>query len=140
MPQYQVRCQSQVSYTTRNLIRNETQCGTEVKVITEALINAKRPLIITGYLGRNLRAPALLEALCDKLPIEALETIGSDVCIRSSHEAYRGVTVSTHPTVREADVILVLDCDVPWVPTQGAPSKGKIASDIFRWLCLLFNA
>lgn len=88
--------------------------------------------MITGYLGRNGRAPALLEALCDRLPIEAIETIGSDVCIRSSHEAYRGVTVTTHPIVKEADVILVLDCDVPWVPTQGAPSKGEFAKHLSR--------
>ncbi|KAH7137813.1 putative thiamine pyrophosphate enzyme [Dactylonectria macrodidyma] len=95
----------------------------EIEFIGNALIRAVRPLVITGYLGRNVRAPPLLEALCDKLPIEVLETIGSDVCISSNHEAYRGVTVTTHPLVPDADVILVLDCDVPWVPTQGTPSK-----------------
>ncbi|KAJ9654960.1 hypothetical protein H2198_006074 [Neophaeococcomyces mojaviensis] len=95
----------------------------DVQLLGDALIQAKRPLVITGYLGRNLRAPPLLEALCDKLPIEVIETVGSDVCISSQHPAYRGVTVSTHSLVSEADVILVLDCDVPWVPTQGVPSK-----------------
>ena len=82
--------------------------------------------MITGYLGRNTRAPPLLEALCDRLPIEVLETVGSDVCMSSSHEAYRGVTISTHPLVAEADVILVLDCDVPWVPTAGKPSESEL--------------
>ncbi|KAK7227843.1 hypothetical protein V2G26_000013 [Clonostachys chloroleuca] len=95
----------------------------EIEIIGKSLLGASRPLVITGYLGRNVRAPPLLEALCDKLPIEVVETIGSDVCISSNHEAYRGVTVSTHPLVPNADVILVLDCDVPWVPTQGTPSK-----------------
>ncbi|KAI9154773.1 NAD-dependent aldehyde dehydrogenase [Paramyrothecium foliicola] len=94
----------------------------EIEFIGNSLIGAKRPLVITGYLGRNIRAPPLLAALCDKLPIEVIETIGSDLCISSNHEAYRGVTISTHPIVKEADVILVLDCDVPWVPTQGTPS------------------
>uniref|UniRef100_A0A0B7KBA4 Uncharacterized protein n=1 Tax=Bionectria ochroleuca TaxID=29856 RepID=A0A0B7KBA4_BIOOC len=95
----------------------------KIEIIGKSLLRASRPLVITGYLGRNVRAPPLLEALCDKLPIEVVETIGSDVCISSNHEAYRGVTVSTHPLVPNADVILVLDCDVPWVPTQGTPSK-----------------
>ncbi|KAK5062892.1 hypothetical protein LTR84_004968 [Exophiala bonariae] len=94
----------------------------EIEYIANCLINAKRPLVITGYLGRNPKAPAVLEALCDKLPIEVIETVGSDVCMRSDHDAYRGVTITTHPLVAEADVILVLDCDVPWVPTQGRPS------------------
>ncbi|EAW06837.1 putative thiamine pyrophosphate enzyme [Aspergillus clavatus NRRL 1] len=96
----------------------------EVERIAAALMEAKRPLIITGYMGRNRRAPPLLAELCDKLPISVLETVGSDLCIRSDHEAYLGVTVSTHPAVGQADVILVMDCDVPWVPTAGKPAEG----------------
>lgn len=98
---------------------------TEVELIAKALMAAKRPLVITGYLGRNLKAPALLAELCDKLPITVVEMVGSDVSLRSDHEAYRGVTVTTHPEVLEADVILILDCDVPWIPTAGKPRKGK---------------
>ncbi|KAE8378267.1 hypothetical protein BDV26DRAFT_304392 [Aspergillus bertholletiae] len=96
----------------------------EVELISTTLINAKRPLVITGYLGRNPQAPALLAELCDKLPISVLESVGSDLCIRTDHEAYLGVTVSTHPAVCEADVILILDCDVPWIPNAGKPQKG----------------
>lgn len=98
----------------------------EIEYIADSLINARRPLVITGYLGRNPKAPAVLEALCDKLPIEVIETVGSDVSMSSDHEAYRGVTITTHPLVAEADVILVLDCDVPWVPTQGKPSESEL--------------
>lgn len=87
-------------------------------------MTAKRPLIITGYLGRSLQAPALLAGLCDQLPISVVEMVGSDVCIRSDHEAYLGVTVTTHPAVLEADVILILNCDVPWIPTAGKPKGG----------------
>lgn len=97
----------------------------DVQLISEALMAAKRPLVITGYLGRNLKAPTLLAELCDKLPITVVEMVGSDMCIRSDHEAYRGVTVTTHPEVLEADVILILDCDVPWIPTAGQPKKGR---------------
>lgn len=98
---------------------------TEVELISQSLMAAKRPLIITGYLGRNHEAPTLLAELCDRLPITVVEMVGSDVCIRSDHEAYRGVTVTTHPEVLEADVILILDCDVPWIPTAGKPRAGK---------------
>lgn len=97
----------------------------DVELIAVALMNAKKPLVITGYLGRNLKAPALLEELCDKLPIQVVEMVGSDLCISSDHQAYLGMTVTTHPAVCEADVILILDCDVPWIPTAGKPQKGK---------------
>ncbi|KAF3406998.1 Benzoylformate decarboxylase [Talaromyces pinophilus] len=100
-----------------------------VELIAKALIEAKRPLIISGYLGRNIKAPPLLAELCDKLPIRVLETVGSDVCLRSDHEAYVGVTVRTHPEVLKADVIVIMDCDVPWIPTSGKPSK---ATKIFH--------
>jgi hypothetical protein len=102
----------------------------DVELIAKTLMGAKRPLVITSYLGRNLQAPALLEELCDKLPISVVEMVGSDVCIRSDHEAYRGVTVTTHPDVLEADVIIVMDCDVPWIPTAGEPKKGRFLCGI----------
>ena len=98
---------------------------TEVELIANSLMGAKRPVVITSYLGRNHNAPALLAELCDKLPITVVEMVGSDVSLRSDHEAYRGVTVTTHPEVLEADVILILDCDVPWIPTAGKPRAGK---------------
>ncbi|CAL5873765.1 uncharacterized protein PFLUO_LOCUS8047 [Penicillium psychrofluorescens] len=96
----------------------------EVELIATALLGAKRPLVITGYLGRNHQAPPLLAELCDKLPISVVELVGSDMCLRSDHEGYLGVTVTTHSEVCEADVILILDCDVPWIPTAGKPQKG----------------
>lgn len=98
----------------------------EVERIAAALMDAKCPLIITGYMGRNPRTPPLLAELCDKLPISVIETVGSDVSLRGDHEAYLGVTVSTHPAVCEVDVILVMDCDVPWVPTAGKPADGVL--------------
>jgi thiamine pyrophosphate-dependent acetolactate synthase large subunit-like protein len=101
-----------------------------VEIIAKALIEAKRPLIVSGYLGRNIKAPPLLAELCDKLPIRVLETVGSDVCLRSDHEAYLGVTVRTHPEVLKADVIVIMDCDVPWIPTAGKPSKCKFNSEL----------
>lgn len=94
-------------------------------MIGSTLINAKKPLVIAGYLGRNPQAPPLLAELCDKLPISVLESVGSDMSMRTDHEAYLGVTITTHPAVCEADVILILDCDVPWIPTAGKPQKGR---------------
>lgn len=104
----------------------------DVELIATTLMSAKRPLVITGYLGRNLRAPPLLEELCDKLPINVVEMVGSDLCISSSHEAYLGMTVTTHPAVCEADVILILDCDVPWIPTAGKPQRGKRSTKFIK--------
>ena len=97
-------------------------------MIAKALMDAQRPLVITSYLGRDHQTPPLLEKLCDRLPISVVEMVGSDMCIRSDHPAYLGITVTTHPAVLEADVILILDCDVPWISTVGKPKKGENSS------------
>ncbi|KAB8218048.1 thiamine pyrophosphate enzyme, N-terminal TPP binding domain-containing protein [Aspergillus novoparasiticus] len=106
--------------------------GSEVELIGSTLINAKKPLVIAGYLGRNPQAPPLLAELCDKLPISVLESVGSDMSMRTDHDAYLGVTITTHPAVCEADVILILDCDVPWIPTAGKPQKDCLGTTIFH--------
>ncbi|KAL6232501.1 hypothetical protein BDW75DRAFT_232749 [Aspergillus navahoensis] len=79
-----------------------------VELIGTSLLRAKQPLIIRGYLA---------------LPISVVEMVGSDMCIRSDHEAYLGVAVTTHPAVLEADLIMIHGCDVPWIPTDGEPRK-----------------
>ncbi|KFY39203.1 hypothetical protein V495_06083 [Pseudogymnoascus sp. VKM F-4514 (FW-929)] len=92
--------------------------------ISTALIQAERPLIITGYSGRDLRNPELLIALADLIPgIRVHDTGGSDVCFPFSHVASEGSRFSTHECTKDADMILLLDCDVPWIPSRNPPPK-----------------
>ncbi|KAI0204773.1 thiamine pyrophosphate enzyme [Astrocystis sublimbata] len=94
--------------------------------ISMALVQAERPLIITGYSGRDRRTPGLLVALADLIPgLRVHDTGGSDVCFPFSHIASEGSRFSTHECTRDADMILLLDCDVPWVPSRNPPPKGS---------------
>lgn len=45
--------------------------------------------------------------------IRVHDTSGSDVCFPFSHIASEGSRLSTHKCTMDADVILLLDCDVP---------------------------
>ncbi|KAJ6515029.1 thiamine pyrophosphate enzyme [Mycena vitilis] len=93
--------------------------------ICTALVQAKRPLIITGYSGRDRRTPDLLVALADMLPgVRVHDTGGSDMCFPFSHIASEGFRLSTDRCTEDADVILLLDCDVPWIPSRNPPAKG----------------
>jgi thiamine pyrophosphate-dependent acetolactate synthase large subunit-like protein len=52
-----------------------------VKTISEALVNAQEPLLITGYSGRNHAAVAELIELADNIKgLRVLDTGGSDMC------------------------------------------------------------
>jgi len=94
-----------------------------VKSICEALVGAREPLIITGYCGRNPETPVQLVKLADTVKgLQVLDTGGSNMCFPANHRGWLSVRYGVHDCIKTADVILVIDCDVPWIPTQCKPS------------------
>jgi thiamine pyrophosphate-dependent acetolactate synthase large subunit-like protein len=92
--------------------------------ISTALVYAERPLIITGYSGRDQRTPEHLVALANLIPgIRVHDTGGSDMCFPASHSASAGFSFSMDECTRDADVILLLDCDIPWIPSKNPPPQ-----------------
>ncbi|KAH8689804.1 thiamine pyrophosphate enzyme [Talaromyces proteolyticus] len=95
-----------------------------VRTITEALVGAERPLVITGYSGRDRRTPELLVELADKIPgLRVHDTGGSDMCFPFDHPASLGFRLAFDECTRDADVVLILDCDVPWIPARNPPRE-----------------
>lgn len=93
-----------------------------VKMIAEELVKAKEPLLIVGYTGRNPSSVSAAAALADKIPgLRVLDTGGSDMCFPMDHPAALGLRYGSDPAIATADFILVVDCDVPWIPTQCKP-------------------
>jgi thiamine pyrophosphate-dependent acetolactate synthase large subunit-like protein len=92
--------------------------------IADALAGAESPLIITGYSGRNLSIPDALVQLADKVKaLRVLDSAGSDMCFPANHPAWLGVKQGSDASIPEADVILVLHSDVPWIPTLCKPKQ-----------------
>jgi acetolactate synthase-1/2/3 large subunit len=87
----------------------------------EWLAGARRPLILAAYAGRNPETVAALVTLAETLGAPVVEW-RHRVNFPSSHPLHLGFC--SFPYVTEADCILVLDHDVPWVPAQGQPSAG----------------
>lgn len=95
---------------------------TAVEAISNALVGAKEPLIITGYSGRNHATVPALVKLAETVPgIRVLDTGGSDMCFPADHRAWLGFRFGIHDSIKTADVIIVIDCDVPWINTQCHP-------------------
>ena len=94
-----------------------------VEFITSELAAAKNPLVVVGYTGRQAQAVTELVTLANNFKgIRVLDTGGSDMCFPANHPAWLGLRYPGHDLVKTADLILVIDCDVPWVPTQCKPS------------------
>jgi thiamine pyrophosphate-dependent acetolactate synthase large subunit-like protein len=93
-----------------------------VRDIAAALAGAKAPLLITAYAGRDHRVvPALVELADTVKGLRVLDTGGSDMCFPADHPGWLGLRFGNEEAIRNADVIVVLDCDVPWIPTQCKP-------------------
>lgn len=96
-----------------------------IETIANALVAAEEPLIITGYSGRNHACPPALVKLTETVKgLRVLDTGGSDMCFPADQPAWLGLRYGNDDSIRTADVILVIDCDVPWINTQCHPKKG----------------
>jgi acetolactate synthase I/II/III large subunit len=95
--------------------------------LIDAVQKAARPLIVTSYVGRNPAAVTELVRFCGRLGVGVLESVPSYVNYPHSNPLYQG-NHWNHPfqnrALAEADFILVVDSDVPWIPSVSKPSDG----------------
>ena len=84
----------------------------------EMLMQAENPLIIAGYSGRNTHSVASLVELSETLATRVV-TAGIRMNFPTTHPLYRGL--NSTPYLKQADVILVIDHDVPYLPIQARP-------------------
>ncbi|KAL2009631.1 hypothetical protein VTN00DRAFT_5438 [Thermoascus crustaceus] len=95
-----------------------------VELIGNALLEATAPLVITGYLGRNHQAVSNLVSLADLVKgLKVFDSELREVCFPGDHPACVTRGTSATKAVQTTDVILVLDSDVPWIPTKVKPSS-----------------
>lgn len=87
--------------------------------IMAALLEAKRPLILTSYLGRNPEAVEKLAALSDGVGIGVSEIIPQYLNFPGDHPHHLGYEMNR--LVDQADCILLLDIDVPWISSRVQP-------------------
>jgi len=95
--------------------------------IATALAVAHHPLIVTSYLGRNPAAVPALVQLAELLAIPVLESAAFCVNFPGDHPLHAGYQYTTsaqNQLLAEADVILVLDSDVPWIDATNRPAPG----------------
>jgi acetolactate synthase-1/2/3 large subunit len=95
--------------------------------IAEALEGARAPLVVTSYLGRDPAAVAELVTLCEMAAVAVIESVPTRMNFPADHALHWGYqwnSAGPNPLLAEADVILVLGSDVPWIPSRNRPSRG----------------
>jgi len=91
-----------------------------VKEIIRSVREARRPLVITSYMGRQLRAVELLVEFSEALGIGVCEVSPQYLNFPGEHPHHLGYRRNSF--VDEADLILMIDVDVPWIPAQVHPA------------------
>ncbi len=88
--------------------------------LAEWLAQAEAPLAIVGMVGRHPAAVGPLVELAELLGMRIVDTRGP-LNVPFDHPL---VAENTNAALREADVVLLIDVDVPWIPRHVTPTTG----------------
>ena len=94
----------------------------DLRAIDEAaamIAKAENPLIITSSAGRDEADFGKLSALAEAFAIPVSQRKPRYVAISSDDPMHMGY--DTDALVQAADLIIVIECDVPWIPGKRAP-------------------
>ena len=90
--------------------------------VAQALQQANKPIVVTSYLGRKPEAVAALEALAQECGIRIYEFQPIAVNVAKSSPLFGGFDAAKG--LAGADLCLLLDVDVPWLPKFTRPDAG----------------
>ncbi|UTD25784.1 thiamine pyrophosphate-requiring protein [Bradyrhizobium sp. WD16] len=98
--------------------------------IAQAVMAAENPIAVTAYLGRKPQAVAVLDRLARVCGIRVVEFNAIDLNIPQDSPCFAGFDPAA--LVAQADLGLLLDVDVPFVPQtlQAASTKRWIQIDV----------
>lgn len=86
------------------------------------LARAERPLLIAQRSGREPAGMAALVRLAEAAALPVVEHWPVRISFPADHPLHAGF--DPHPLVREADLVLILDAPVPWLPAKANPPAG----------------
>lgn len=103
------------SPTRRQPARPAAADANAIDEAAEILANAENPIIITASMGQNRAAVPALESLAERFALPVISYRPRYVNISTDHPMHMGYEPGAY--LPDADAILVLDCDVPWIPS-----------------------
>ncbi len=90
--------------------------------IARALMQANQPIVITAYAGRKPEAVAALETLAMECGIRVHEFMPTAMSVSRASPCFGGFDPARG--LAGADLCLLLDVDVPWLPKFVTPDAG----------------
>jgi len=92
----------------------------ELERVVQILSGASNPIVITSAAGRREGAVAALVELTEKLALPVYEFSRSYLSFPQDHPLHQGFDPGE--VLAAADVVMVIESDVPWIPIRQEPS------------------
>jgi acetolactate synthase-1/2/3 large subunit len=86
------------------------------------IAEADFPIIITSTLGRDSATYAALSLLAETFALPIVQSFPNELNLPTGHPMHLGYEPGA--ILPQADLVLVIDCTVPWVPKSVSPRRG----------------
>ena len=100
--------------------RPPTPAADDIEILAGLIAAAKNPLIFTGMLGKEPRDAIALETLVDRWAIPVIPYNTRYFAIGAGNPMFQGSAPGS--LLAEADLVIVFETDVPWIPSKESPA------------------
>jgi acetolactate synthase-1/2/3 large subunit len=93
--------------------------ASDIDTLADWIAAAKNPLIITGMLGRDPRDSVVLARLAERYALPVVPYQTRYFALGAEHPMFQGSVPG--PLLADADLVIVFETDVPWLPSKEHP-------------------
>jgi acetolactate synthase I/II/III large subunit len=110
------------TFSDHSTIAPASPPGADPDALEEAaklLGRAQMPLLITANGGRTVESSRAIAQFVEAFAVPTIHYRPRHLALSTEHPMHCGW--DPHALLKEADLVLVVDCDVPWIPKEGGP-------------------
>ena len=100
----------------------------DVERLADWIANARAPVVITGLLGQDPRDAVVLSRLAERWALPVIPFNTRYFAISANSPMFQGS--SPRPLLDDADLVIVIESDVPWIPSKEEPPVGARIAQI----------
>ncbi len=104
---------------SRTIPRAPAPAHEDIEQLADWIAQAERPLVVTSSAGRYPADVPAFERLVDKAALPVVCFNPRHMCISGDHPMLMGYQPG--PLLEKADLVIAIDCDVPWIPSLESP-------------------
>jgi acetolactate synthase-1/2/3 large subunit len=113
---------SESNRTHRAIPRPPEARANDIDTLADWIAAAKNPLIITGMLGKDPNDSVVLARLAERYALPVVPFNTRYFALSADHPMFQGSTPD--PLLQDADLVIVFETDVPWLPGKVSPPTG----------------